>query len=160
MAGPPALRRRRLRALSDQNDAQRAAHLRGDLQAAALEQIRPERHLQDDQFRALAAQSFFARPQCLGPTGGLDQDEAVRAGKGLAALRAQGTGVARLADPQDFTLRLTGEGQRECCTAGSHGLVDAAALEIRCRPNRDRVQPIAPRRTIAELFQCGSVNLL
>lgn len=151
---------RRLRAPSDQDEAQRAAHLRGDLQAAALEQIRPQRDVEHDQLRAFAAQSLFSRPQSFAPVGRLDKDEPVRAGKGLAALRAQGAGVTRLADPQDLALHLAGEGQRERCAAWSHPLVYATAFEIRRCAKLNRVRLTAPRRTIAELFQRGPVNLL
>ena len=55
VAVPARLRGRRLRAPGNQDESRRAACLRGDLEATALEEIRSRLHLQDDKSSASAA---------------------------------------------------------------------------------------------------------
>ena len=91
----------RLRPSADHDQPQRPARLGCDLQTPALEQIRPQPDLDDDEPGPGATQSLLACPERLPAIGCLDRHQPSDIEIGRKPPRPETEHVPRAADPED-----------------------------------------------------------
>ncbi|WP_284389730.1 hypothetical protein [Algimonas ampicilliniresistens] len=101
LAMPSGLAGRGLRMASDEDEADPAADLCGDLEASALGQVRSLVDVDDDRARPAAAQGLLGRPEGLVAIGGLDENEVRRVAIGAKAPGAEGSRPASDRNPED-----------------------------------------------------------
>ena len=152
---PSALRGRRLRAASHQDQAESASGLGRDLQAAALEQVRPQTDLDNDESRPRAAQGLLACPQSLATVGNLHRHEPGDVEVWGQSSRPESAGVPRLPHPEHESFCGGRGGQGESHSGIALRFVDAA---IRETDVSRKVSPSLPYALIgySDSGNCGS----